>query len=83
MVGGRIRELRNKKKKTIENVANDAGMEYTQLSRIERGKINTGIYHIYRISRSLGIRVHELFFDIPKDKMESGNHSNGALSEKP
>lgn len=65
MVGNKIREMRTKKNKTIENVALDAGMEYTQLSRIERGKINTGVYHIYRIARSLGIKVHEIFYDLP------------------
>lgn len=49
---------------TIEKVANDAGIEYTQLSRIEHGKINTSIYHAYIISKSLEVELQELFTDL-------------------
>lgn len=66
MVGSRIRTIRNTKRLSIEKVAFDAGMEYTQLSRIEHGKINTSIYHIYKISRSLDIRMPDLFNEIHK-----------------
>ena len=48
-VGSKIRELRLSKGLTIERVAFDSGMEYTQLSRIELGKINTSIYQVYKI----------------------------------
>ena len=66
MVGSKIRTIRNAKQLTIEKVAFEAGMEYTQLSRIEHGKINTSIYHIYKISKSLDIRMPDLFNDIHK-----------------
>ena len=66
MVGSKIRNIRNDKRLTIEKVAFDAGMEYTQLSRIEHGKINTSIYHIYKISRSLDIRMPDLFSELHK-----------------
>ena len=66
MVGSKIRNIRNDKRLTIERVAFDAGMEYTQLSRIEHGKINTSIYHIYKISRSLNIRMPYLFNELHK-----------------
>lgn len=49
------------KKLSIEEVANEAGIEYTQLSRIELGKINTSIYQIYRIAVTLDIEIQELF----------------------
>jgi transcriptional regulator with XRE-family HTH domain len=64
IVGLKIRTIRNAKQLTIEKVAFDAGMEYTQLSRIEHGKINTSIYHIYKISQSLNIEVPDIFIDI-------------------
>lgn len=60
-VGIKIRELRLSKGLTIEQLAFDAGMEYTQLSRIELGKINTSIYHVYKISNSLSVTVPEIF----------------------
>jgi transcriptional regulator with XRE-family HTH domain len=60
-VGKKIRELRLSKGLSMEKVAFDAGMEYTQLSRIELGKINTSIYHVYKISNSLSVTVPEIF----------------------
>lgn len=60
-VGTKIRELRLSKGLSIERVAFDAGIEYTQLSRIELGKINTSVYQIYKISNSLSVSVPEIF----------------------
>lgn len=64
IVGARIRMLRHARNLSIEKVALDAGMEYTQLSRIELGKINTSVYHIYKISRSLNIMIPEIFNEL-------------------
>jgi len=61
VIGQRIRNLRLEKKMSIEKLAHEAGIEYTQLSRIELGKINTSIYHLYLISLTLGIELAELF----------------------
>lgn len=68
-IGNRIREYRNDRKLTIEGLAVAAEMEYTQLSRIERGKINTGIFHIYKIAGSLGISMNELLTGLPVSKV--------------
>lgn len=67
-IGTRIRECRNERNFTIEHLAEAADMEYTQLSRIERGKINTGIFHIYKIAGSLGVSMQELLGGIPSHK---------------
>lgn len=64
LIGYKIRSIRKSKKMSIERVALDAEMEYTQLSRIERGKINTSIYHIYKISNTLDIRLPDLLDNI-------------------
>ena len=64
IVGSNIRSVRIAKKLSIEKVAFDAGIEYTQLSRIELGKINTSIYNIYKISRSLDIKIPEIFIEL-------------------
>ena len=71
-IGEKIRELRISRNKTIEDIALEAEMEYTQLSRIERGKINTGVYHLYKISKSLGVMLHELLWEIPRTSQEKG-----------
>ena len=61
IVGQKIRQIRLMKNLSIEKVAHEAGIEYTQLSRIELGKINTSIYHAYIISESLEVKLPDLF----------------------
>jgi len=40
---------------TIQDLAFEVGIEYTQLSRIERGVISTSLYQLYIITRALEI----------------------------
>ena len=61
-LGQKIRQLRLDKGLTIEKLANESDIDYTQLSRIERGKINTSIYYVYRISHTLSVPI-QYFFD--------------------
>lgn len=64
LVGAKLRELRLDKNLSIEKLALDTGIEYTQLSRIERGKINTSIYQIYRITKTLDVPMPDVFHHI-------------------
>jgi len=57
VVGNNIRRLRIEKKMSIEVMAFESEMDYTQLSRIELGKINTSIYQIYKISKTLQVSM--------------------------
>ena len=59
-VGTNVRELRLKKGLTIEKLASEANMEYTQLSRIELGQINTSLYQIYKIANALSVKMTDL-----------------------
>jgi transcriptional regulator with XRE-family HTH domain len=63
-VGFKVRKLRLEKQLSIEKLALQAGLEYTQVSRIELGRINTSIYQIYKISKSLDVTIPEIFYDI-------------------
>ncbi len=63
-VGNKIREVRTNKGLTIEELANELNMEYSQVSRIELGKINTSIFHVYLIATYLNTPVPELFNDL-------------------
>jgi transcriptional regulator with XRE-family HTH domain len=67
-VGKRVREIRLSKGLTLERVAFDAGIDYSQLSRIELGKINTSIYQIYIVSKSLDVPLPELLNTTIKNK---------------
>mgnify|MGYP000013382849 CR=1 FL=1 len=60
-IGNRIRNLRLSKGKTMINLAHDSDMEYIQLSRIERGQINTTIFQLYKIAQALEVDLQFLF----------------------
>lgn len=60
-LGERIRELRTQKGLTIQKLADIAGLEYIQLSRIERGKINTSVSHIAKLAQSLETNCSDVF----------------------
>ena len=64
LVGKRIRSLRQKMGLTMEQLAFEVGIEYTQLSRIERGIINTSVYQLFIISRALQVDFAEIVCDL-------------------
>lgn len=66
LVGKRIRSLRQNRGLTMEQLAFEVGIEYTQLSRIERGIINTSVYQLFIISRALEVEFAELVNDLDK-----------------
>ena len=59
--GNQLRLVRLAKGFTQEQLANELGVEISQISRIERGIINTSITTLYSISKVLNISVSELF----------------------
>ncbi|WP_158616103.1 helix-turn-helix domain-containing protein [Flavobacterium sp. RSP46] len=64
--GNKLRQLRLAKGFTQEQLANELGVEISQISRIERGIVNTSVTTLYAISKTLKIDVSELFvFDTP------------------
>jgi transcriptional regulator with XRE-family HTH domain len=65
IVGLKLRSIRLENKRTIEATAFDAGMDYTQLSRIELGKINTSFFQIYKISKSLKVHMVDIVNELP------------------
>lgn len=60
-IGNNIRTIRQKKGMSIEKLAFKSDIGYMQLSRIELGKINTTLYQVFKISKSLEVDMHELF----------------------
>ena len=54
-VGEMMRDLRASRNLTIEELANITGLEYSQISRIERGKINTSIVNLLLIIQALQV----------------------------
>jgi transcriptional regulator with XRE-family HTH domain len=59
--GLKVREIRLSKNFTQESLAWEAGIEPMQVSRIERGIINTNISQILNLAKALGVDASELF----------------------
>lgn len=59
--GNTLRTIRLAKGFTQEQLANELGVEISQISRIERGVINTSMTTIYEIAKTLKINISELF----------------------
>lgn len=62
-VGNTLRKIRKEKGFSMENLANEAEIEYRQLGRIERGEINTSIISLLRICNALEVEMKSLFED--------------------
>lgn len=60
-LGENLRDLREERDYTQEELANELGLEISQISRIERGVINTSIYTIITIASFLKADYKELF----------------------
>ena len=59
--GKRVRQIRIAKNISQENLAYEAEIEYSQVSRIERGIINTCISQVFAIAKALNIEPWVLF----------------------
>lgn len=60
LVGQKIREIRNLKQISIEQLANECEVDATQIGRMELGKVNFSISYLYRIAKALEISPKEL-----------------------
>lgn len=65
--GNHLRRLRKEKNLTQEKLAFKIGVEISQISRIERGLLNTSISMAFEISKALDLDLKDLFeFDPSK-----------------
>jgi transcriptional regulator with XRE-family HTH domain len=60
--GKRVRAIRLTKGISQEQLALKSGLEYSQINRIELGKVNTSISHLFLLAKHLGISPTELLY---------------------
>ena len=53
-IGEKIREVRLKKDISQEMLANECEIDYSQVNRMELGKVNFSISYLYKIASALG-----------------------------
>jgi len=61
LLGRNLKKLRKKCLLSQKQLANNCDIEISQISRIERGVINTSVNNIFKIAKALNIEVKELF----------------------
>ena len=59
--GFQVRTIRLSKNMTMEALAAAAGIEYSQVIRVEAGKVNATLSTIEAIAKGLGVGMGELF----------------------
>ena len=57
----KIKEIREQKELTQEEVAKKAGISTNYYSKIERGTVNTSIEKANKIAKALGVEVSDIF----------------------
>lgn len=60
-LGKNLRQIRMLRNMTLEQLALEAGMSYSQISRIELGKINTSAFTVYKLSKTLSAEPADFF----------------------
>jgi transcriptional regulator with XRE-family HTH domain len=60
-IGSNVRTVRKRLGFSMEDLANEAEIEYRQLGRIERGEVSATITSFYRIAEAMKVDVHEFF----------------------
>lgn len=58
--GKRVKQLREEKHFSQEELAYSADIPLNQVGRIERGEINTTISSIYAVAKALGLKPKDL-----------------------
>lgn len=59
--GENLRKIRLSKKMSMQTLAYTINVEYSQISRIELGKINTTINTVFEIANALEVPLNDFF----------------------
>lgn len=54
-IGSKIREIRISQGVSQETLANECEVDYSQINRMELGKVNFNISNLYRIAKALNV----------------------------
>lgn len=69
MIGARIRELRQNRGVTLEQVAQETGLSISFLSMLERDKVSVSVDNLERLARYFSVRLVQFFQGIEDDEV--------------
>lgn len=69
--GVQVKKIRNGKGITQDELSDIAEISISQLGRIERGEINTGLSTVFSIAKALNVSPHQLFHNGEADSLEN------------
>ena len=69
LIGKNIRKVRIRKGLTMEELAHLSEIQYRHIFRIETGKVNTSIYLLYKISKTLNTELKEIIETKPQNRV--------------
>ena len=64
LIGQRIKQLREENETSQEKLAFEANLSVSQISKMERGKLNTSIVALSLICKAFNITLKEFFSEI-------------------
>lgn len=59
-IGNKIREIRLSKNISQESLANECEIDYSQVNRMELGKVNFSISYLYKIAKALEVNPKDI-----------------------
>ncbi|MCC6183007.1 MAG: helix-turn-helix transcriptional regulator [Bacteroidia bacterium] len=62
-LGNKIKEIRLQQKISQDQLSFESGISKNQISRIERGEINTGVSTLLILAEVLNVHIKEFFTD--------------------
>jgi len=79
-LGQRVRELRKRQNRTLEELGRAAGFSKSTMSKIENGTLSVSYDNLLRLARALAIEVSELFAELGAQSLQS--NSRRSLARK-
>ena len=59
-IGNKIREIRQSREMSQEKLANECGIDYSQVHRMEMGKVNFSVSYLSKLAAALNVSIKDL-----------------------
>lgn len=60
LIGANVKKYRLERELTQESLANLSGIDWSTISRLERGVVNTSISVVFALAEAMGLKPYQL-----------------------